>query len=403
MHYLSEYIDYLLKEKKYSLHTARAYYRDVESFWSFIGDEVDVREIDAIFIRRWVAHLSTTDVANKTINRKLSSLKSYFKFLYIVQVVENYPLDLLKNLRVEKKIQIPFSAKEMQEVIDLHFQPTEDYETSRNLLILSLFYHLGLRKSELIQLQMKDYMIDSFRIIGKGTKERRIPISASLQEQISNYLILRKKQKSEGEDYFFLMKNGKKINQTFVYRLINDYFRPITTKEKTSPHILRHSFATHLIENGAEINAVKQLMGHASLSSTQVYVNNSVEELKKIYAQAHPLNRVQSITTNFKNSTDMKINVQAVGFSADRKLVDFLNERLGKLEQYYDKIVGIDVNLHVENTSDKENKQVDVLVKIPGDDLIVKKIAKSFEEAADNCGDALERLLVKRKEKAKGN
>lgn len=291
MYYLENYIDYLLKEKKYSLHTIRAYEKDIQNFWQFVGIETPLQEIDNAIIRKWIVWLSEKNISNKTINRKISSIKSYFKFLYIVKAINHYSLDFLKNLKIEKRIQIPFSKKEMTYVKEQQFLSENNFEEFRNQLIISLLYNLGIRKSELINLQLQDYMTDSFRIIGKGKKERRVPISKELQEQIYKYLILRNEQISASEEYFFLMKNGKKINQTFVYRLINNYFRAVTKKEKRSPHILRHTFATHLIENGAEVNAVKQLMGHSSLSSTQIYINNSVQELKKIYKQAHPLSK----------------------------------------------------------------------------------------------------------------
>lgn len=283
---LSHYITYLSKEKKYSLYTIKSYATDIESFAEFMGGEFSWNEVDHKAVRKWVATLSAQNLSHRSINRKISSLKSFFKFLYITKSVENYPLELIKNLKVEKKVQIPFSEAELAKITRDEF--SSDFFGFRDYLIVMMFYNLGVRKSELIHLQIQDCYEDTIRVLGKGNKERHIPFSEKLKGLIKEYLQLRKNQYENPNSYFFLDKNGNKLNQTFVYRLINNYFRGVTFKEKRSPHILRHSFATHLIQNGAEINAVKELMGHSSLSATQIYVNHNIEQLKKVYAKSHP-------------------------------------------------------------------------------------------------------------------
>lgn len=286
MYHLDQFQEYLLKERRYSTHTCTSYLSDVTYFWQFVGEEVQCQSVDQKLVRRWIAFLSKEGLNHKTINRKISSLKSYFKFLYITKTIEKFPLDGIRNLKTEKKVQIPFSVDEMKEVTRDQF--SNDYDGTTEYICVTLFYNLGVRKSELIDLKLTDYTGNAFRIMGKGRKERIVPVSDKLSVILDDYLVERKQIQTEKDKDFFLVKNAQKLNQTFVYRLINNYFRGITSKEKRSPHILRHSFASHLIQNGAEINAVKELMGHASLSSTQVYVNSNIEELKKVYQHTHP-------------------------------------------------------------------------------------------------------------------
>lgn len=286
MEHLQQFSEYLSKEKKYSFYTVKSYTKDVQLFFQFLGDDIKVQDVDFKLVRKWIVDLSLQKNTHRTINRKISSLKAYFKFLYITHTIEKYPLELVRNLKMDKKIQIPFSESEMNEVNRSDF--SNDFEGLVEYVIVTMFYNLGLRKSELISLRINDYQSGFFKILGKGNKERMVPVSHEFQLVIDNYIYERSKHLNKNSEEYFLLKKGQKLNQTFVYRLINNYFRGITSKDKRSPHILRHSFATHLIQNGAEINAVKELMGHASLSSTQVYVNNNIEELKRVYKQAHP-------------------------------------------------------------------------------------------------------------------
>lgn len=289
MYHLEEFKNYLLKERRYSLHTSKSYVSDVVFFWDFVGNTIHCSDITSKVIRKWIASLSNQGLNHRSINRKISSLKAYFKFLYITKAIDKYPLDGIKNLKTEKKIQLPFSEDELKKVERGQF--SNDFNGLVEFICLLLFYNLGLRKTELIELKLQDYSNCSFRILGKGNRERIIPVSEHLSILLEDYLKERNEIKTEKDKDFFLIKKGEKLNQTFVYRLINNYFRGITSKEKRSPHILRHSFATHLIQNGAEINSVKELMGHASLSSTQVYVNNNIEELKRVYNKSHPRNQ----------------------------------------------------------------------------------------------------------------
>lgn len=230
-------------------------------------------------------NLSTTSV-----NRKISALKSYYKFLLKVKQISVNPLLKHKSLKTAKKVQIPFSEKELQDVFSDN-DYSNDFEGIRNRFVIELFYTTGIRRAELINLKLNSVneIQKTIRVIGKRNKERIIPMLDCTLNLLKHY----KEQRNHLEvikdkEMLILSKTGNKVSESFVYRLINDYFSAVSKKEKKSPHVLRHSFATHLLNNGADLNSVKELLGHASLSSTQIYTHSSLAELKKVYQQAHP-------------------------------------------------------------------------------------------------------------------
>ena len=287
---LQNYSDYLLKEKRYSLKTIRAYVDDVNFFIDFVSraEVFQLREIDYSFIRAWIVDLSESNYSSLSINRKISSLKSFFKFLYQSKIIETYPLLGHKSLKVEKKLQVPFSEAEMQFVLkQIDF---DDYASLLEGVVVSLFYSLGIRKSELINLKLHDidFVKKSIKVLGKRNKERLIPLVVEIDELLCVFIEKRSALFYESEYLLILSKNGNKLSETFVYRLINNYFRGITSKSKKSPHMLRHTFATHMLNNGADLNSIKELLGHSSLSSTQIYTQTSLSELKKVYKNTHP-------------------------------------------------------------------------------------------------------------------
>lgn len=292
----NKFHDYLLLEKNYSLHTVTAYINDITFFETFLSSEFDDDNLITVNynqIRSWLVSLSDDGLSNSSINRKISSLKSFYKFLLKTKQIDSSPLLKHKALKSSKKIQIPFSEKEVDMVLN-QIVYKEGFEGIRDKLIIDLFYTTGIRRAELINLKIFNFDLSNstIKVLGKRDKERIIPILPVIKEQARNYLLERSRiQQVKEEDYFFQLLNGVKLNDSFVYRLINYYFSNVSEKVKKSPHILRHTFATHLLNNGADINSVKELLGHSSLASTQVYTHNSLAELQKVYHNAHPRNK----------------------------------------------------------------------------------------------------------------
>lgn len=288
--------DYLGLEKNYSLHTVTAYLNDLDFFQAFLKgafEDDDLIRVNYNQIRAWIVSLSDDGVSNSSINRKISSLKSFYKFLLKTKQIETSPLLKHKALKSPKKLQIPFSEKELDLVLNQIVYP-EGFEGVRDKLVVDLFYTTGIRRAELIGLKLHnvDLSNGTIKVLGKRNKERIIPVLPVVQNQIRIYLDERSRlQRIIDDDSFFLLLKGVKLNDSFVYRLINYYFSNVSEKVKKSPHILRHTFATHLLNHGADINSVKELLGHSSLASTQVYTHSSLAELKKIYGSAHPRNQ----------------------------------------------------------------------------------------------------------------
>ena len=290
------FTDFLLLEKNYSIHTVNAYKNDLDGFLNFIKQEFDSDSIDDVNyqqIRSWIIKLVESGISNRTVNRKISSLNSYYKFLLRIEKIETNPLVKHNALKIPKKIQIPFSESEMKSVLD-DLDLDDSFEGLRNKLIIELFYSTGIRRIELIQLKVKDLDINNktLKVLGKRKKERIIPLINPVIKTINNYNSKRQELNLiQNPDFFFLTKKGVKLYETLVYRIINGYFSKASNKVKKSPHILRHTFATHLLNQGADLNAVKELLGHSSLAATQVYTHNSIKELKKVYANTHPRNK----------------------------------------------------------------------------------------------------------------
>ena len=292
----NKFHDYLLLEKNYSPHTVAAYINDIGFFETFLATAFDDTNLIAVNynqIRSWIVSLSDDGISNASINRKISSLKSFYKFLLKAKQIDTSPLLKHKALKSSKKIQIPFSEKEVALVLN-QLNYSDDFDGMRDKLVVDLFYTTGIRRTELIHLKLQnvDLSNNTIKVLGKRNKERIIPILPIVENQIKIYLAERARLQSIIDlDYFFLLLKGVKLNDSFVYRLINYYFSNVSEKVKRSPHILRHTFATHLLNNGADINSVKELLGHSSLASTQVYTHNSLAELQKVYNGAHPRNK----------------------------------------------------------------------------------------------------------------
>jgi integrase/recombinase XerC len=290
------FADYLQLEKKYSQHTVNAYCNDLLEFEKFISlnfQQENIEDVNYSQIRSWIVELVEGGISNSSVNRKIASLKSYYKFLLKAKQIPVSPLLKHKALKSPKKIQIPFSEKELDDVLN-HVVYPDGFEGVRDKLIIDLFYTTGIRRAELVNLKIGniDMSNRTLKVLGKRNKERIIPVLPIIEQQFEGYL--RERANLEvivDSEFFFLTLKGIKMNDSLVYRLINDYFSNVSEKVKKSPHILRHTFATHLLNNGADLNSVKELLGHSSLASTQVYTHNSLNELKKVYNGAHPRNK----------------------------------------------------------------------------------------------------------------
>lgn len=290
---IEAFTEYLLREKNYSPLTVKAYQSDLEEFSAFIKREYEsdsIEDINYSQVRSWIVDLVESGISNRTINRKTSSLNTYYKFLLKIESITTNPLTKHKALKTSKKVQIPFSENELKMVID-DLASESDFKGLRNRLIVELFYATGIRRIELVQIKLShlDLSNKTLKVLGKRNKERFIPLIDSVIVTIKAYLEVRNNlEEILDKETLFLTKKGLKVYENLVYRVINDYFSKASSKVKRSPHILRHSFATHLLNQGADLNAVKELLGHTSLAATQVYTHNSIAELKKVYSNAHP-------------------------------------------------------------------------------------------------------------------
>ncbi|MDR3272263.1 MAG: tyrosine-type recombinase/integrase [Flavobacteriaceae bacterium] len=292
-----EFLTYLKLEKKYSPLTVQSYDKDLTDLEDFLLTTEGFSEIhnaDKKQLRNFLIHLTQQKLSVRTVNQKISAVRSFFKYLLRENEIEKNPASELQNLKSKKRVLIPYTEEEIQ-FFETHFNEIEEdtdseFEKTRNLLIFEFFYRTGIRRIELIELEEAqiDLSEKNIRVIGKRNKERQIPITDELKAQIINYLKVKKQEIPSGEKYFFTDKKGKILKEKFVYNLINKYLSAVTTKQKKSPHMLRHTFATHLLNNGAELNSIKEILGHSSLAATQVYTHSNIEDLKRVFNQAHP-------------------------------------------------------------------------------------------------------------------
>ena len=283
--YLSDFKNFIESEKKYSKHTVSAYVNDLEEFNKFLNiNRVKLNEkLNYSFVRQWIVELSENGLSTRSINRKISSLKSYFNFLIAINKLNVSPLKLHRNLKVEPKIIIPFNEREMDKVFEIF--NNNSGKLDRDFLIIEILYSTGIRRDELINLKFEDIYFEQglIKVLGKRNKERLVPVLPNLLSKIKKY-----SSNNSISNYLFKSKNGKKISPSTIYRIVKKYFRQISSKNKISPHVLRHSFATHMINNGADINSVKEILGHSSLASTQIYTKIKVPKMLNDYMLNHP-------------------------------------------------------------------------------------------------------------------
>lgn len=286
---IQPFLDTLKFEKRYSAHTLKAYEDDLIQFSDFLITDfggVDLPSINSSMVRSWLASLKDAGLSAKSINRKISSLKSFFKYQLVSGVLNKTPMTDVRSPRIAKKLPVYVQQSEMEAPVLL----PEGFNGLTHKLLVAILYSTGIRLSELINL--KEIDIDAhtstLKVLGKGKKERIIPVSPELIEEVRTYQV-EKGQLAECDRKYLLVNDaGRKLYPKYVYRAVKSYLGQLTTQQKRSPHVLRHTFATHLANNGAELNAVKELLGHASLAATQVYTHNSIAKLKEVYEKAHP-------------------------------------------------------------------------------------------------------------------
>ena len=289
---IDRFLTYLQKEKNYSALTLKAYRKDLTDFATFLTDiNSEINSATAKEIRLWIANLSEQNLSEKTINRKIAALKSFYKFLQKTGTIQQNPAVQISGLKVHRKVPVPFSTGEMQDLLESDFFP-DDYEGVRDYALINLLYTTGIRRAELINLQTNDidFYKKELKVTGKRNKQRIIPLLINTVEALDKYFSVKADffAGKQIDDYVFLTKKGKKMYDVLVYRVINSYISRVSVKHKKSPHMLRHTFATHLLNNGSNLNSIKELLGHSSLAATQVYTHSSIQELKKIYQNTHP-------------------------------------------------------------------------------------------------------------------
>ena len=292
---IDSFIRYVKFEKRYSDHTITAYEKDLIQLEEYASKELEkdtIQELTFKEIRSWIFFLSENDYSNKSINRKIATIKSYYKFLLSRELIPINPPERIQPLKIEKKLPVFLKETEMTNLLDnIDFDEDSDFENSRNRVIFELLYGTGIRLSELTNLKMKDLSFygNTIKVLGKRNKERLIPLNTNLVNTIREYLSRRKALDSINDpDFLLLTASGNQVYPMLVQRVIKKYIMKVSSISKKSPHVLRHTFATHLLNKGADLNSVKDLLGHSSLAATQVYTHNTMSKLKAVFDQAHP-------------------------------------------------------------------------------------------------------------------
>ncbi|MGN6567381.1 MAG: tyrosine-type recombinase/integrase [Flavipsychrobacter sp.] len=288
----TDFLQFLRFEKRYSQHTLTAYNKDLDQFREYIQSEFDItnpQELAHFHIRSWLATLKDDAQMARTINRKLSSLNSFYKYLLRHNLVEKNPVKQLHALRLPERLPSYIKENETEHFLE-ELQFAEGFKGFTERLICELLYQTGMRRNELLQLKEQDieWSLRQVRILGKGNKERLVPVSPMLLHTLKDYIDEKKKLEKYDESHLLILETGEPLYAGYIYRVVKKYLTAVTTLAKRSPHVLRHTFATHLLSNGANIQAIKDLLGHSSLAATQVYTHNNIEKLKEIHKLNHP-------------------------------------------------------------------------------------------------------------------
>ncbi|MDX1943111.1 MAG: tyrosine-type recombinase/integrase [Saprospiraceae bacterium] len=288
----ASFLQYLQYEKRFSEHTVLAYKKDTEQFFTFLKDIYSLasaEEVRHFHIRSWVIHLLEQSLTPRSIRRKLSTLKTYFRFLIKHKHIQENPMQKVTIPQMGKRLPVYVQEQEMEQLF-ANVEFPNDYSGQRDRFLLELLYTTGMRRSELIHLKTTDVDLGRsvLRVLGKGNKERLIPFGEAIRKELLQYLDIRKLTFPNADTHLFLTDKGTPLYPKLVYNVVKRYLSLVTTVEQRSPHVLRHSFATHLLDHGADLNAIKELLGHANLAATQIYTHNSIEKLRQVYEQAHP-------------------------------------------------------------------------------------------------------------------
>lgn len=290
---LDTFVKYLSYEKRYSENTVQAYKRDIQQFMDYLKTTYEINEykkISQVQIRSWIVSLSQQSLTPRSINRKISAIKSFFAFLKRTERLDTNPASNTRMLKTEKRLPQYLQEDEMHDLLD-HLVFEQNFKGTRDKLLIETLYVTGMRREELISLKDQDFDLSRkvVKIFGKGKKERLVPLSDTFIKKIRDYMLERDQHFGRAEhESFFVTEAGIKMAPKYVYNIVHFYLSMVSKLEKRSPHVLRHSFATHLSNKGAKLGAIKELLGHASLNTTQIYTHNTIEQLKKVYQQAHP-------------------------------------------------------------------------------------------------------------------
>lgn len=285
------FIDHIAKEKRYSPHTLKAYEKDLELFTKYLDEEFEIddpEKADRDMVRSWVVYMIDGGMSAKSVNRKISALKSYYNYLVKMSVLGENPARHITSLKTPERLPVYFNEEQLNTFLDNNIQ-VRGFTELRNMLIVELLYSTGMRRNELITLKIKsiDFSNNTIKVLGKRNKQRIIPLSHKLIDRIVTYIDMKEERFGNLNDHLIVTDKGAKAYPKLIYRIINKELSSIAGSKK-SPHVLRHTFATHMLNNGADINIIKEILGHENLTATQVYTHATIEQLKKVYVEAHP-------------------------------------------------------------------------------------------------------------------
>ena len=393
---IQSFLQYIRYEKNYSSHTVLSYQTDIEQLRDFIITQkggFDPKNLTSDELREWVIALMDVGEKPSSVKRKLSAVRSFYKFLNLKNLTDNNPTLKIVAPKVPKSLPKFFYEKDLDNCLEVS-EKNCNFEGARNSLIIELIYQTGLRRSEVANLE--DVNVDvinrQLKVLGKGNKERVVPFGRGLAEMIETYRAKRDGEVDVNTTKFFVHQKGTALNPMHIYNVVRKLMGAVTTQEKRSPHVLRHTFATSLLNDGADVKAIKDLLGHETLAATQVYTHASFEQIKKSYQQAHPRGEKEKEDT-------MEVRIQSIHFDATEKLQQFIEKKVNKLERISDELSTAEVILKVVKPETSENKEAKITVLAPNTEFFASKVCDTFEEAIDLCVEALEKQIKKAKEK----